>query len=65
MDREYGPVLANTTTYLGDCCLMMKNDPQFKDGKIALKAYNESYQLKSLIYGVDHRKTMGCATNYG
>jgi len=36
---------------------MVKSDPKFKDGKLALKAYDESYNLKTIIFGIDHRKT--------
>ena len=45
--------------------MMMKGDPKFKDGKKALESYEISYELKSIIFGLKHKKTMGCATNYG
>jgi len=44
---------------------MMKNEEKFKDGKIALEAYEMSFDLKKMIFGLEHRKTMSCATNYG
>lgn len=50
---------------MGDCCLMLKSNAKFKDGKIALDAYEMSYELKKIIFGTKHKKTMSCATNYG